>query len=97
MIAAEAGADDVIDEEDIIAVYTPRELLNAVAQALIQADYEIEESELRWEPQNETELSVDRAIKNMKLLDQLEDLDDVETVASNLKITDEIVAAFAVD
>ena len=94
MIAAEAGADDVIEEEEIIAIYTPRELLNAVAQALVQAGYSAEESELRWEPQNETELPIDKAIRNMKLLDQLEELDDVQSVSSNLTITDEIVAAF---
>lgn len=94
MIAAEAGADDVIEEEGIVAIYTPRELLNAVAQTLIQAGYTVEESELRWEPQNETELPVDKAIRNMKLLDHLEELDDVQSVSSNLTITDEIVAAF---
>jgi YebC/PmpR family DNA-binding regulatory protein len=94
LIAAEAGADDVIEEEEIIAIYTPREQLNAVAQTLIQAGYTVEESELRWEPQNETELPVDKAIRNMKLLDQLEELDDVQSVSSNLTITDEIVAAF---
>lgn len=94
MIAAEAGADDVIDEEELIAIYTPRELLNSVAQTLIQAGYTVEESELRWEPQNETELPVEKAVRNMKLLDRLEELDDVQSVSSNLTITDEVISAF---
>ena len=94
MVAAEAGADDVIEEDELIAIYTPRELLNAVGQALIQAGYELEESELRWEPQNETDLPIDRAIKNLKLLDTLEELDDVQSVSSNLKITDDVATAF---
>jgi YebC/PmpR family DNA-binding regulatory protein len=94
MVAAEAGADDVSSEDDIIAVYTPRDAFGAVEQALSEAEYEIVESELRWEPTNETELPVDKALKNMRLLDHLEELDDVQSVASNLRITDEIVAAF---
>ena len=97
MVAAEAGAADVTEENGVVTIYTPRELLNVVAQALTQAGYELEESELRWEPQNETGLPLERAVKNMKLLDHLEELDDVQTVASNLKITDEVVAAFETD
>lgn len=93
MVAAEAGADDVVDEEDIIEVYTPREAFGAVAQALSEAGYEVEESELRWEAQNESELPVTKAVKNMKLMEVLEELDDVQTVSSNLMITDDVIAA----
>ena len=94
MVAAEAGADDVVQEDGFVAVYTPREQFGAVEQALSEAEYEIEESELRWEPQNETEQTLDVAIKNMRILDQLENLDDVQSVSSNLMITDEVVASF---
>ncbi len=94
MIAAEAGADDVVNEDDLIAVYTPRELFGAVEQALNDAGYEVVESELRWEAQNETELPLDRAILNMRLMERLEELDDVQNVSSNLAITDELVEAF---
>lgn len=94
MVAAEAGADDVVDEDGVIAVYTPRERFAAVEQALIQANYEIEDSELYWQPKNETQLSVDKALQNMKLIEALEELDDVQGVASNLMITDEVAAAF---
>jgi YebC/PmpR family DNA-binding regulatory protein len=94
LVAAEAGADDVSEEEGIVSVYTPREKLAAVEQALTDAGYEVEESELRWEPQNETDIPVDKALANMKIVDQLEELDDVQSVASNLKITDELAAAF---
>lgn len=93
MVAAEAGADDVIEEDDMIIVYTPREMFGAVEQALDEAGYEIDESELRWEPQNETEQALDIAVKNMRILDQLEELDDVQSVASNLLVTDDLVAA----
>jgi YebC/PmpR family DNA-binding regulatory protein len=94
MVAAEAGADDVEEEGDIIVIYTPREMFGAVEREVSQAGYEIEESELRWEPQNETEVSVDKAIRNMRLLDHLEGLDDVQSVSSNLSITDDVIAAY---
>lgn len=94
LVAAEAGADDVVSEEGAIIVYTPRELLTAVEHALTSAGYEIEEAELRWEAKNEVELPVDKAMANMRLMNELEELDDVQSVASNLQITDEVIAAF---
>jgi YebC/PmpR family DNA-binding regulatory protein len=94
MVAAEAGADDVANEDGTIMVYTPREKLAAVENALTEAGYEVEDAELKWEAQNETELGADKAMQNMKLMEQLEELDDVQSVASNLLITDELAAAF---
>lgn len=94
MIAAEAGADDVLNEEGVILVYTPREMLSAVETALTDAGYEVEDAELRWEPKNETAVVVEKAVQNMKLLDLLEELDDTQSVSSNLLITDEVMAAF---
>lgn len=93
MVAAEAGADDVSEEEGIITIYSPRELYGAVESALTEAGYEIEESELRWEPTNETELPVEKALQNMRLLENLEELDDVQAVASNLQFTDDLAKA----
>ena len=94
MQAAEAGAEDVVDEDGIITIYTPREEYGAVDQALTEAGYEIEDSELRWFAQNEIEVPTSKAIQNMRLMEQLEESDDVQSVASNLNITDEVVAAF---
>ncbi|GAB1421805.1 YebC/PmpR family DNA-binding transcriptional regulator [Anaerolineales bacterium] len=94
MIAAEAGADDVADEEGLVAIYTPREAFGAVIQALQDNHYEIAESELRWEAQNTTELSIEQSLKNMRLMDWLDNLDDVQNVSCNLLITDEIAEAF---
>lgn len=94
MVAAEAGADDVSNEDGTIAVYTPRELFGAVEQALNDGGYKVAESELRWEAKNETEVSAEKAAQNLKLMNDLEELDDVQTVASNLLITDEALAAF---
>lgn len=93
MTAAEAGADDVVDEDGAVVVYTPREMFAAVEEALTKAKYEIEDSELRWEAKNETELAIEKAVQNMRLQEALEELDDVQAVASNLMITDEVIAA----
>lgn len=94
MVAADAGADDVVNAEGTVEVYTPREQFAAVEDALTKAGYEIDEAELRWEAKNETELPTEKAVQNMRLIDNLEELDDVEAVASNLMITDEVAAAF---
>jgi YebC/PmpR family DNA-binding regulatory protein len=94
MEAAEAGADDVVDEEGVIIVYTPRDAYGAVEQALTVAGYEFEDSELRWFPQNEIEIPTKKALQNMRLMEHLEESDDVQSVASNLSITDDVIAAF---
>lgn len=94
MIAAEAGADDVVDEEGITTVYTPREAYTAVEEALTNAGYQVDESELRWIPKNETAVSPDKTAANMRLMEKLEELDDVQSVATNLLIDEEAVAAF---
>jgi len=94
MVAAEAGADDVINEDGVIIVYTPREMFGAVEEALNTEGYVISEAGLKWIAKTEAEAEVEKAIQNMKLMSDLEDLDDVQTVASNLMLTDEILSAF---
>jgi YebC/PmpR family DNA-binding regulatory protein len=93
LAAADAGADDVVEEDGSFGVDTPREMLASVEQALTEAGYTVEESELYWKPNNETELSVDKAVANMKLHELLEELDDVQGVASNLQVNDAVMAA----
>jgi YebC/PmpR family DNA-binding regulatory protein len=94
MTAAEAGAEDVANDEGTITVYTPRELLAVVENALTAAGYEVEDSGLRWEAKNETDVAADKALQNMRLMEHLEELDDVQAVSSNLMITDDLMAAF---
>jgi YebC/PmpR family DNA-binding regulatory protein len=94
MVAADAGAEDVVDEDGTFVVYTPRDAFGTVEQAIRDAGYKTELSELRWVAKNETEVSADKAAQNMRLMNDLEELDDVQSVASNLLITDEALAAF---
>lgn len=93
MTAADAGAEDVVDEDGTIVVNTPREMFSAVETALTDNGYEVADAELRWEAKNESEISLEKAVQNMKLMEQLEELDDVQGVASNLAITDDVLAA----
>ncbi|MFN8527036.1 MAG: YebC/PmpR family DNA-binding transcriptional regulator [Anaerolineae bacterium] len=94
MVAAEAGADDVVDDGGTLVVYTPREALAAVEDALRAAKYPVEEAEIKWFAKNETELPVDKALSNMRIQSDLEELDDVQAVAMNLALNDEIMEAF---
>jgi len=94
MVAADAGADDVVDEDGTVVIITPRELLAVVEEAVTTGGFEVEDAELKWMPKNETELPTDKAVQNLKLMTELEDLDDVQSVSSNLMMTDEVLAAF---
>ncbi len=97
LVAAEAGADDVLEEEGVVTVWTPYELLASVEHTLVGAGYHIAESELRWEAANETDLPPARAMQNMRLHESLEELDDVQSVFSNLLISDELALTYDSD
>jgi YebC/PmpR family DNA-binding regulatory protein len=95
LVAADAGADDVQEGEGDFSVYTPREALAAVAHALDEAGYKVTERELIWMAQNEVELETEHAVQVMNLIEKLEDLDDIQAVASNLSITDAVAEALS--
>jgi YebC/PmpR family DNA-binding regulatory protein len=94
MVAAEAGADDVVNEDDNLLVYTPLEAFAAVEHAITNAGYKVEEAELRWMPNTETEVDKSKALQNLRIHELLEELDDVQSVASNLAVTDEVLSAY---
>jgi YebC/PmpR family DNA-binding regulatory protein len=92
-LAVDAGADDVVPGDEVIEVYAPAESYNAVVQALDKAGVKIDESELRMEPNQKLELDRDASVQVMKLVEALEELDDVQAVYSNLDYSDEAIAA----
>ncbi len=92
LVAAEAGAEDVEADGADISIYTPRELLAHVTEALKEAGFEIDDYELTWKPKNEISLDKDDTLKVMGMIEKLEELDDVHSVSSNLEITDEVLA-----
>jgi YebC/PmpR family DNA-binding regulatory protein len=92
-IAADAGADDVVPGDDEIEIYAPAENYHMVVQALEKAGVKISESELRMEPNQKMELDPDATVQVMKVIEALEELDDVQSVYSNLEFSDEAIAA----
>ena len=83
-VALEAGAEDVItDDEGAIEVLTPPAEFEAVKNALEAAGLTPEVAEVTMRPENTIDLAGDDAAKMQKLLDMLEDLDDVQDVFHN--------------
>ncbi len=83
-VALEAGADDVITDEDgAVEVLTPPSEFEAVRNALEAAGFKPEVAEVTMRPENTVDLDEEGAAKMQKLLDALEDLDDVQDVYHN--------------
>ena len=83
-VALEAGADDVITDDDgAVEVITPPASFEAVKNALEAAGLVPEMAEVTMRPENTIDLDEDSAAKMQKLLDVLEDLDDVQEVYHN--------------
>ena len=87
--ALEAGADDVITNDDgSLEVLTPPYEFPLIKAALEAAGFKAEGGEVTMRPQNETELTGDDAVRMQKLLDALEDLDDVQEVYTSAVLED---------
>ncbi|MGB7537172.1 MAG: YebC/PmpR family DNA-binding transcriptional regulator [Anaerolineales bacterium] len=91
--AVDAGADDVQVGKETIEIFAPVEAYKAVSERLRKEKITPEESTLRMEPNQQTELERDQAVQVMKVIEALEELDDVSMVYTNLMVTDEAVAA----
>jgi len=90
--ALEAGADDVTPGEDgRIEVTTAFENFLTVKDAMIKAGFEPEQAEIIEKPTTTTEVSFDDAEKIMRLIDALEELDDVQEVYTNTDFSDEVL------
>lgn len=87
--AIEAGADDVESSEDGHAIYTAADMLAEVAGGLEAAFGEASSAKLVWRPQNRIDIEGDKAATLLKLLDALEDCDDVQDVYANFDISSE--------
>jgi YebC/PmpR family DNA-binding regulatory protein len=93
--AIEAGADDVESDEDGHRIWTSIETLHEVAKALEPMLGEGEGAKLAWRPSTEVEVRGGDAQQLLKLLDALEEDDDVQTVWGNEKVPDEELANLA--
>ena len=89
--AIEAGAEDVESSEDGHTIWCADTDLADVANALESSLGESESTKLVWKPSTTTELDLEGMQKLMKLIDALEDDDDVQTVWGNYEISDEVM------
>ncbi len=91
--ALEAGAEDVISNDDgSIEVTTAWDTFTDVKEAMIAAGLEPEMGEITQKPSTSVELGLEDAEKVMRLVDTLEDLDDVQNVYSNADFSDEVMS-----
>lgn len=93
-LAIEAGADDVEFDEDFIEIYGPVQAFKTISDALEQAGIKPDEAGLKMVPKQKLTLPPEQAAQVLRLIEVLQDLDDVQEVYSNLDITEEAVAQF---
>jgi YebC/PmpR family DNA-binding regulatory protein len=93
--AIDAGAEDIEVGEDIIEVYTDFKQLAAVRQQLLAAGLPVSSAEKFMRAKTMIQVDEKEALQAMRLIERLEDLDDVQKVYSNLDVSEELVAQFA--
>jgi transcriptional/translational regulatory protein YebC/TACO1 len=89
--ALEAGAEDVTSSEDGHEIWTAQESLHEVAKALEPVLGEAEGAKLAWKPQTMVTVAEGDAGLLFKMLDTLDDDDDVQTVWGNYEVPDEVM------
>ena len=92
--AIDAGAEDVKVESDYVEVYTTPEDLENVRKALEEQNLTIESSEISMVPKTLVQLDEKSAAQALKLMDKLEEIDDVQNVFSNADFPDSILESY---
>ncbi len=95
--AVEAGAENCESDEEFHIIQTAMDELAAVRDSLETRFGEAEKAELVWQPNIMSEVDEDQAATMMKLIDALEDDDDVQTVTTNMDASDEILEKLVSD
>jgi YebC/PmpR family DNA-binding regulatory protein len=95
MPAIEAGAEDISQDDEFFEIVTDPSDLTAVREALVEAGIEPESSEVRWQPKTTVTVDEDGATKLLKLIDALEDNDDVDQVNANFDVPAEVLEKVA--
>ena len=90
--AIEAGAEDVVSNDDGHQIFTTSETLNEVAKALETKFGEPRKSALLWKPQNTVSVDDESGEKVLKLIEALDDSEDVQNVYANFEVSDALVA-----
>lgn len=95
LAAIDAGADDVDGESDPIEIYSSPTDLEQVRKSLEAAGFAVESAEVAMQAKSTVELDAGPARQNLRLMETLEDLDDVQRVTANFDIPDEVFAEAA--
>jgi YebC/PmpR family DNA-binding regulatory protein len=95
MPAVDAGAEDIVRDDDMFEVITEPTDLAAVRAALVEGGIAVEEAQVMQRPKTLVPLDEDGAVKLMKLIDTLEELDDTDTVHANFDVDAEILERVA--
>ncbi|MDH2325270.1 YebC/PmpR family DNA-binding transcriptional regulator [Cereibacter sp. SYSU M97828] len=90
MAALEAGAEDVESDEEGHWIYCPMDQLSEVSDALEKSLGESTEAKLIWKPQSRTNVDLETAQKLIRLIDTLEEDDDVQNVTANFDIPEDV-------
>ncbi|MCC5925542.1 MAG: YebC/PmpR family DNA-binding transcriptional regulator [Bacteroidetes bacterium] len=93
LAAIEAGAEDIKTEDEVFEITTRREDLFAVRNALEQAGYTIASAELQYIPGTMVKVDEETALGNFKLMEKLEENDDVANVFNNMELDETAMAA----
>ena len=91
-LAVDAGASDVNIEDELIEIFGPVECYKEISESLKNTNIDYDEAEIRMIPNNEVELSPEDTVQVLRVIEALEELDDVHTVYSTLSISDEAMA-----
>lgn len=95
LAAIDAGAEDFEVEDGIMSIYSKPEDVDIVRRALVDAGQEPASVEIERVPNNTVVLESAEALQTLKLLDRLEELDDVQKVYSNADFPDEVMANYS--
>ena len=94
MVAIDAGADDFETDDATLLVYSSVESLETIRRTMAEHDAVIRSSELSMMPTNTVQLNAKAAKQTLRLLDKLEDLDDVQRVYSNGDFPDDVLEEY---
>jgi YebC/PmpR family DNA-binding regulatory protein len=95
MPAIEAGAEDISEDGGVFEVLTEPADLSAVRSALEEAEIEIQSADIAWLPKARVPVEEDDAAKVMRLIDALEDNDDVDAVHANFDVDADVLERIA--
>lgn len=94
LLAIDAGAEDVKEENGVLEIQTAFDDLERVRKSIEESGVEVTSAELTMVPQNTTMLDEKAALQALRLMDRLEELDDVQRVYTNADFPDEALESY---